>query len=175
MRLAMKLPKTFADKHSGLVNVVIETPKGSRNKFAFEHDSWLFRLKKILPSGLVFPLDFGFIPRSEGDDGDPIDVLVVVEQGTYPGCLLECRLIGIIQGEQTGKDGDTDRNDRLVAVPEASVEYANLRDIAEFSRGHLNALEHFFVYYNAMEGKRYRLLGTEGPEAALKTLKKATK
>jgi inorganic pyrophosphatase len=171
----MKLPKAFLDEEKGLVNVVVETPKGSRNKFAFDKHSWLFRLKKILPSGLVFPLDFGFVPRSEADDGDPIDVLVVVEQGTYPGCLLECCLIGIIEGEQTEKDGKTERNDRLLAVPEASVEYANLRDIAEFSREHLNDLAHFFVYYNAMEGKSYKLLGTEGPDEAWKAIKKALK
>lgn len=171
----MKLPKAFLDDDKRLVNVVVETPKGSRNKFAFDKHSWLFRLKKILPSGLVFPLDFGFVPRSEADDGDPIDVLVVVEQGSYPGCLLECRLIGIIEGEQTKESGKTERNDRLLAVPEASVEYAKLRDISDFSREHLSDLEHFFVYYNAMEGKRYRLLGTKGPEAALDALKKALK
>lgn len=171
----MKLPPAFVKHEDNRINVVIETPKGSRNKFSFEKDTWLFRLKKVLPSGLVFPMDFGFIPHTKGEDGDPIDVLVVVEQATYPGCLLECRLLGIIEGEQTDQDGTVERNDRLVAVPEVSIEYARLANIRSIADEHLKDLEHFFIYYNAMAGKQYKLLGVRGPEAALEAVKKAMK
>lgn len=169
----MKLPPAFVKEEEGLVNVIIETPKGSRNKYAFEEESWLFKLKKVLPSGTVFPLDFGFIPATKAGDGDPIDVLVVMEQGTYPGTLLECRLIGIIEGEQTGRDGKAERNDRLLAVPDATIEYTPLKDIGDFGHEHLRDLEHFFVYYNEMAGKKYKLLGTKGPQAAIAAVKKA--
>jgi inorganic pyrophosphatase len=171
----MKLPPAFVKGEEDIVNVVIETPKCSRNKFVFDEDSWLFRLRKVMPSGLVFPMDFGFIPTTKAGDGDPIDVLVAVEQGTYPGCLLECRLLGIIEGEQTEKDGTVERNDRLVAVPDVSIEYARLKDMDSFSDEHLKDLEQFFIYYNALAGKKYKLLGTKGPTAALKAVKKAMK
>jgi inorganic pyrophosphatase len=171
----MKLPPAFVKGEEDIVNVIIETPKGCRNKFNFDKSSWLFKLKKVMPSGLVFPMDFGFIPNTKGEDGDPLDVLVAVEQGTYPGCVLECRLLGVIEGEQTEKNGTVERNDRLVAVPEVSIEYARLRDMKDFSEEHLKDLEHFFIYYNKMAGKKYRLLGTKGPTAALNAIKKAMK
>ncbi len=171
----MKLPPAFVEDSEDIVNVVIETPKGSRNKFVFEKDSWLFRMSKILPFGLVFPLDFGFIPHTKAGDGDPIDVLVVVNEGTYPGCLLQCRLIGIIEGEQTEKGNKTERNDRLLAVPDISIEYSGLKDVKDLGGEYLKDLEGFFVYYNKMAGKKYKLLSTKGPKAALAAVKKAMK
>jgi inorganic pyrophosphatase len=171
----MKLPPAFVKGRKNIVHVIIETPKGSRNKFSFEKDSWLFLLKRVLPSGVVFPMDFGFVPHTRAGDGDPLDALVMMEQGTYPGCLLECRLLGIIEGEQTEEDGTRVRNDRLVAVPDMSIEYARLRDMKSFAEEHLKDLEHFFIYYNKMAGKQYRLLGTKGPAAALNAVKNAMK
>jgi inorganic pyrophosphatase len=173
--MAVKLPPAFVEGEKSLVNVVIETPKGSRNKYAFDESSWLFRLKKILPSGTVFPLDFGFIPNTKAGDGDPIDALVVMEQGSYPGCLLECRLLGIIEAEQTERDGTVERNDRLLAVPAKSIEYAGMKDMDSFTEEHLKDLEHFFMYYNDMAGKKFKLLGTKGPMAALNAVKKGIK
>jgi inorganic pyrophosphatase len=84
-------------------------------------------------------------------------------------------LLGIIEGEQTEKDGTVERNDRLVAVPDVSIEYARLKDMDSFSDEHLKDLEQFFIYYNALAGKKYKLLGTKGPAAALKAVKKAMK
>ena len=170
----MNLPPAFVEGEKGLVNVVIETPKGSRNKFAFQEDSWLFLLKKILPAGTAFPLDFGFIPGTKAEDGDPLDVLVVMEQSTYPGCLLRCRPIGIIQGEQTQKGSPKkERNDRVIAVPDVSKDYAHIKSIKDLNDDHLNDLTHFFMYYNEMEGGSYKLIGTEGAKAALLAIKDA--
>ena len=170
----MKLPPAFVEEEKNLINVVIETPKGSRNKFAFDEDSWLFLLKKILPAGTSFPLDFGFIPGTKASDGDPLDVLVVMEQGTYPGCLLRCRPVGIIKGEQTKKDNPKkERNDRVIAVPDASKDYAHIRDIKNLNEDHVRDLAHFFMYYNEMEGGSYSLLSTDGPRAALSAIKDA--
>lgn len=85
------------------VQVIIETPKGSRNKYAWDTDQQIFALRKVLPEGMAFPHDFGFIPSTEGDDGDPIDVLVLMDQPVFTGCLVKARLIGVIEGRQTEK------------------------------------------------------------------------
>ena len=83
-----------------LLRVVIETPKGSRNKYAFDPEEKVFGLKKVLPAGMAFPYDFGFIPSTLGEDGDPVDVLVLMDEPAFTGCVLKCRIIGIIEGEQ---------------------------------------------------------------------------
>ena len=113
MKLLRKL-KPF-DRKSGNLNVVIDTPKGSRNKYAFDTERKIFQLKRVLPVGMAFPYDFGFIPSTKADDGDPVDVLVLMDEPAFPGCLLKCRVIGVIEGEQ-GKKKQKERNDRIIAV-----------------------------------------------------------
>src|SRR5437764_14318801 len=103
----------FSD--DGDLNVIVETPMGSRNKYAYEPDLGLFQLRKALPQGMVFPFDFGFIPSTQGGDGDPLDVLLLTEEAAYPGCLIRARLLGVIEAEQKGKD-KAEKNDRLVAA-----------------------------------------------------------
>src|SRR6202051_786735 len=99
------LDKKDKDKNDNLlIQVVIETPKGSRNKYDFDSEEKVFRLKKVLPAGMTFPYDFGFVPRTLADDGDPVNVLVLMDEPAFPGCLLKCRIIGIIEGEQKGKN-----------------------------------------------------------------------
>ena len=113
-----------------LLQVVIETPAGSRNKFAFDPDQSVFALKKVLPAGMVFPYDFGFLPQTLAPDGDPIDVLLLMDEPAYPGCLVASRLIGVIEGEKI--DGKKKvRNDRLVAVANANHMYANIRKLED--------------------------------------------
>ena len=112
---------------------VIETPKGSRNKFDYDPDSNLFMLGGLLPEGMIFPFDFGFIPSTLGDDGDPLDVMVLLDAPTHVGCLVDIRIIGIIQARQTEK-GKTRKNDRLLAVAIHSYDHENLTTIQEVSR-----------------------------------------
>ncbi len=169
----MKLPEAFADKQQNLINVVVETPKGSRNKFAYDEASGFFRLRKILPAGTAFPLDFGFIPHTRGEDGDPLDVLVLMEQSTYPGCLLECRVIGVILAEQLDKGKTTPvRNDRILAIPDVSEDYIHIKTIEEIGKHRLNDLIHFFQYYRMMSGGEFNCLGTEGAATALSIIEK---
>src|ERR1700759_2292775 len=114
------------NKKDGLLQVIIETPAGSRNKFAFDPDQGIFALKKVLPAGMVFPYDFGFLPQTLAPDGDPIDVLLLMDEPAFPGVAVKARLIGVIEGEQV--DGKKKiRNDRLVAVAEANHMYAGIR------------------------------------------------
>jgi inorganic pyrophosphatase len=110
-------PDTLApfDKDKSAIVVIIETPKGSRNKYAFDVKERIFVLKKVLPAGMSFPYDFGFIPSTIGGDGDPLDVLVLMDEPAFAGCKLSCRVIGIIEGEQ-GSKKKKERNDRIVAI-----------------------------------------------------------
>src|SRR5438046_10317631 len=112
MKVLRKL-KPF-DRKSGHLNVVIDTPKGCRNKYAFDLELNAYKLKSVLPHGTVFPFDFGSIPGTVADDGDPLDALVLMDEPAFCGCLIESRLIGVIEAEQS-EDGKTERNDRLLA------------------------------------------------------------
>ena len=161
-------------KKDGLLQVIIETPAGSRNKFAFDPDQGIFSLKSVLPAGMVFPYDFGFLPQTLAPDGDPIDVLLLMDEPAFPGCAVLARLIGVIEGEQL--DGkEKIRNDRLVAVAEANHMYANIRKLKDLPDKWVKELQDFFVNYHSLEGKKYRLLGCKGADAALRLIKKAQK
>jgi inorganic pyrophosphatase len=162
------------DKKDGTLQVIVETPKGSRNKFAFDPDQGIFALKKVLPAGMVFPYDFGFLPQTIADDGDPIDVLLLMDEPAFTGCAVRAVLIGVIEGEQV--DGKKKvRNDRLLAVAEANHMYSNIRKLADLPKKFLDELQDFFVNYHNLEGKKYKLLGCKGTDKALDLIKKAHK
>src|SRR5918998_6594209 len=115
---------------SGELNAIIETPKGSRNKYDFDEDAGLFKLGGVLPSGAVFPFDFGFVPSTVGGDGDPLDVLVLMDEPAFTGCLVRVRLLGVIEAEQTEQDGETMRNDRLVGLAAESRLHRKVRSLS---------------------------------------------
>src|ERR1700749_1895640 len=166
-----KLKPTTKDD---LLQVIIETPAGSRNKFAFDPDQSVFALKKVLPAGMVFPYDFGFLPQTLAPDGDPIDVLLLMDEPAFPGCAVKSRLIGVIEGEQL--DGKKRiRNDRLVAVAEVNHMYANIRRLKDLPTKWVDEVQDFFVNYHGLEGKKYELLGCKGHDVALSLIKKAHK
>jgi inorganic pyrophosphatase len=141
------------------IQVMVESPKGFNQKFDFDPKEQRFRLNKILPAGLVFPFDFGMIPGTKGEDGDPLDVIVISEGATFPGCLIECRLIGAFRAEQTERDGKTMRNDRFVGVPGVSQLFSEITSLEELPDAILNQLEHFFRNYNEQAGKEFRVTG----------------
>jgi inorganic pyrophosphatase len=149
------------------IQVIIETPKGSRNKYAFDPKQRVFELKKVLPAGMSFPYDFGFIPSTRADDGDPVDVLVLMDEPAFPGCLLKCRVIGVIEGEQKSKK-EKERNDRIVAVEQDNHSFADIRHIRDLGDQFLQELEEFFVNYHELTGKEYKILGVKGPAGAYK-------
>ena len=153
-----------------MLRVVIETPKGSRNKFAFDSDLRVFELKKVLPSGMAFPYDFGFVPSTEADDGDPVDVLVLMDEPAFPGCVLTCRAIGVIQGEQEeGKK--VERNDRIIAIEKDAHSWADVKSVDDLGKQFCKELEEFFVNYHRLSGSKYRVLGMKGPKEALMLVK----
>jgi inorganic pyrophosphatase len=165
-----KLPAR--DPDSDHVNVVVDTPKGSRNKYKYDEKSQVWRLTKMLPLGSEFPFDFGFIPSTKGDDGDPLDVLVLTEEPSFAGCILPTILIGVLEAEQTEK-GNTVRNDRLIGVVETPHNPPPVRALDELDESRIREIEHFFVSYNEAEGRKFKPLGRHGRERANELLEAA--
>jgi len=160
-----QLPAWESD--TGRLLVVIETPRGSRNKYKYEPKYANMRLDKMLPLGAAFPYDFGFVPSTKAEDGDPIDVLVIMDEAAFAGCVVTTRLIGVIEAEQT--DGDkTIRNDRLVAVLDTARNPATIRSLDELDTHRLDELERFFISYNEAEGRQFKPIGRHGPKKAEK-------
>ena len=170
----MRFPKAYTKKHKA-VNVIIETPYKSRNKFDYDKDSGLFKFAKVIPSGMEFPCDMGFIPHTEGEDGDPLDALVLMDELTYPGCLVECRLLGALKAVQKEKDGEEMRNDRFILVPAEMEEYDHLENISDLNKNKVEAIARFFENYNRAEGKKFVLEEIIGAEEAHAMIRKAEK
>jgi inorganic pyrophosphatase len=155
------------------VTVIIETPKGKGQKYDFDPQQGYFFLKKIMPAGMVFPFDFGFIPGTLGEDGDPIDIIVISEIETFPGCAMECRIVGAIKALQQERDGATMRNDRFIAIPVVSQLYANVDALSQFPKNIMDQLEQFFQNYNAQAEKKFTVLERSTAKQALKMLEEA--
>lgn len=150
-----------------MLQVIIETPRGSRNKYSFDPEQRIFRLKSELPAGMVFPFDFGFVPQTAGGDGDPLDVLVLMDQPAFPGCAVLVRPLGVMEIEQTER-GKSFRNDRLIAVSETSQLYANLKTLDDIPRQALTEIDEFFTNYHRLQGKQSRTLAMKDAAAAKK-------
>jgi|GEM_PF-356859 inorganic pyrophosphatase len=162
LRVPMKLAPFDDD---GDLLAVVETPKGSRNKYSWDDARGLFRLKSVLPAGAVFPFDFGFVPSTRGGDGDPLDVLLLMDERAFPGCLVRARLVGVIEAEESRK-GKKKRNDRLIAVAEKSRAWDAVEELDDLDESLVSEIEHFFVSYNAFNGKKFEPIGRSGSERA---------
>jgi inorganic pyrophosphatase len=150
------------------IDIVIETPRGSAEKYNYDPELHLFKLKKILPAGMVFPYDFGFIPGTKGDDGDPLDIIVISEFHSFPGCLMKCRVIGAIEAEQSEKKRSDKmiRNDRFIAIPKVAKMFAEFDSIRDLPGQVLEELGQFFINYNKIEEKKFKVLSIiDGKEA----------
>jgi inorganic pyrophosphatase len=150
------------------VDVVVETPKGSAQKYNYVPKTPFFKLSKILPAGMVFPYDFGFIPKTEGEDGDPLDVIVISEFNSFPGVIIKCRIIGGIKAEQSAEKDSKKmiRNDRFLAVPTCSNIFEDIEKMEDLPKQITSQLEEFFVNYNKLEGKKFKALDNMGAKEA---------
>jgi inorganic pyrophosphatase len=137
-------------------NVIVETPRGSRTKFAYDPETGLFRAKKLLAMGFAFPFAFGFFPSTRGEDGDPLDVLLVSDADLPTGTLVRCRLIGGIAIEET-IEGETRRNDRLLAVPLLRHQDRPPYEVSDIPSAELKDIEDFLVAYQAADGKETKV------------------
>jgi inorganic pyrophosphatase len=118
------------EMRSETVQVIVETPRGSRNKYKLDEQTGRIKLSKVMPEGMVFPYDFGFFPGIRAQDGDPLDILLLSDEATFPGCQIDCRLLGVLLARQRDKEGKENRNDRIIAVAEASVVYSEVTALA---------------------------------------------
>jgi inorganic pyrophosphatase len=160
------------DKAKRQCEAIIETPKGRRNKFKYKPESGSFALSNLLPQGFSFPFDFGFIPSTAADDGDPLDIIVLMDEPAHVGCSLEVRLIGVVEVEQT-EEGKTSRNDRLVAVAVRSFDYKDVKSISDLNQALVEQVSEFLGLYNKNSGKRDEVKGVQGPARAIKLLEEA--
>jgi inorganic pyrophosphatase len=133
-----------------------------------------FTLAKPLLVGLIYPYDWGFVPSTKADDGDPLDVMVIHDAATYPGLVLRCRPVGILAVVQSSR-GKTERSDRLFAVPDRSPFEGKLQDIRHLPKRAIAELEQFFESTDALESKKLKFLGWHRPQRAIKAIKKASK
>jgi inorganic pyrophosphatase len=139
-------------------DIIVETTKGSRHKYDYDPVSRFFKLKKIMPEGMTFPYDFGFIPGTKGEDGDPLDIIVISESGTFTGCMIECRVIGGIKGIQEEK-GKELRNDRFLAVPVTTKIFEKVHEVDDLPGKIIEELGSFFINYNKAAGKKFTVAG----------------
>lgn len=153
------------------INVIIETPKGSRNKLDYDPDLGVFELAGVLPEGSVFPYDFGFVPCTLGEDGDPLDVLVFMDQSVSTGCLVSARLIGVIEANQTEREGKTNPNHRLLAVATRAHTHSDVNALTDLRPGMVDEIEHFFISYNQTKGKRFQPTARGGQERAIEIVR----
>jgi len=165
-----RLP-TF-DPETGEIMAVVETPKGSRNKYNYDGRWGAFRLGGVLSEGMSFPYDFGFIPSTLGEDGDPIDVLILLDVPVVVGCLVTVRLLGVIEAEQQERDGQRMRNDRLIAAATHAHTHEHIRTAEDLPPYLLREIEGFFAQYNQLRGKQFEPLRQGGPDRARSLLER---
>jgi len=157
------------DATANILHVIIETPRGGRAKFTFDPKLEAFVLTKALLFGLSYPYDWGFIPSTKAADGDPLDAIVFHEATTYPGTVLKCRLLGVLEVSQTEK-GKTLRNDRVIATPAENPRYKSLR---EFTSALRKELEEFFSATHTSDGVKLRFIGWKSPRTAWRLINEA--
>lgn len=166
--LVHDLPPFDAQHH---LRVVVETPRGANIKIKYDEDLGCFSLSRILPLGVTYPYDFGFVPQTLAQDGDPLDVMVLIDALTYPGVVISCRLLGALQVEERGLRGRP--NHRLVAVPAKAARKDELRNFSDLGRRMQQELERFFVMSSSFTSKDPVVRGWVGPDAAYEMVQRS--
>ena len=164
----LKLP--IGPRAPELVNAVIEIPREGINKYEYDKELHVFRLDRNLFSPVHYPGDYGFIPSTLGDDGDPLDVLVLVDAPSFPGCVLTVRPIGVLEMTDQGQ-GD----EKILAVGEANPRYNDVKNYTDVYPHVLKEITHFFSIYKDLEGKNVEVHGWKDLDHALTVIEKARK
>src|SRR5580704_18084294 len=150
------------------VTAVVEIPSGSRNKYELDKATGLFRLDRVLYSAVSYPGDYGLIPRTLHEDGDPLDILVTVEEPTFTGCQISVRPIGVLKMLDRGEP-----DDKILGVPWDDPRYEEYYDIADFPQHYLKEIEHFFLIYKDLEGRRVEIRGWQGSQVAMQVIQES--
>ena len=153
-----------------VVYVVVEVPKRSRNKYEYDKSAGVIKLDRVLYSSLHYPGDYGFIPRTYHDDGDPMDILVMVNEPSFPGCVIEARPIGLFRMSDKGES-----DDKILAVPSTDPNFKGYRKLEDIPQHFLSEVSHFFSVYKDLQRVRVEVHGWEGPDTALAEIRRAIK
>jgi inorganic pyrophosphatase len=155
-----------SEAQSTVIDVMIEIPTGSRNKYEYDHENHVIRLDRRLFTATTYPADYGFVPDTLSNDGDPLDALVLVADPTFPGCMVRARILGVFfMRDEAGLDA------KLMTVLEHDPQWDNANDIADLPKHLLNEIEHFFSIYKDLEPEKHtEVKGFEGREAAMAEL-----
>jgi inorganic pyrophosphatase len=160
---------------TGDLRVVIETPRGSRNKYSYDPDCDCMQLSTVLPEGMVFPYDFGFVPSTLGADGDPLDVLILMDEPVVPGCIVRVRLIGAIEAQQKEKDERWTRNDRLIAIATHAQTHDGAKRFSDLRSHLIDEIKEFFVTYNKLRNRKFKPQDDASPQKALNLVRQGMK
>lgn len=150
----MDLLRIPSQPKPGLINVLIEIPAGSKNKYEFDKDLQAFALDRVLYSSVQYPYDYGFIPNTLADDGDPLDGMVLMDQPTFPGCVIAARPIGMLEMIDGG-----DRDEKILCVPDKDPRYAQVKSLKDVAAHRLDEISEFFKTYKNLEKKVTEILG----------------
>ncbi|MGB5974377.1 MAG: inorganic diphosphatase [Nodosilinea sp.] len=150
----MDLSRIPAQPEPGLLNVLVEIAGGSKNKYEFDKDLNAFILDRVLFSSVKYPYDYGFVPNTLADDGDPLDGMVLMDEPTFPGCVIAARPIGMLEMIDGG-----DRDEKILCVPAEDPRYANVKSLEDVASHRLDEIAEFFRSYKNLEKKVTEILG----------------
>ncbi len=150
-------------KIPSVINVIVEIPKGSQNKYEYDKKRGIIKLDRVLFSPFFYPGEYGIIPQTYAEDGDPMDALVLVTNHTYPGVLIESRPIGMLRMKDGGE-----MDNKILCVAKDDIRYENLKDITDLDKHYLKEIGHFFEVYKHLEGKKVEILGWKNAASAKK-------
>lgn len=167
-----RLPNAL-DLAAKTCRAIIETPEGRRSKYNYDPESGLFRLHSLLPEGLAFPLDLGFIPSTLAEDGGALDVMVFTDEPSPVGALIDARIVGVIAADQDGEPARS-RNDRIIGVAQVSRLYQAVHTLADLGKAYVENLTRFWATKGEIENKGFRVLGVHGPEEAVDLVRLAS-
>lgn len=166
----MDLSLIPAQPKLGLINVLIEIPAGSKNKYEFDKDMQAFALDRVLYSSVQYPYDYGFVPNTLADDGDPLDGMVIMDQPTFPGCVIAARPIGMLEMVDGG-----DRDEKILCVPDKDPRYANVKSLKDIQQHRLDEIAEFFQSYKNLEKKEVKILGWQDVDKVLPLVEECVK
>lgn len=150
------------------INVIIEIPKHSKNKYEIDKETGLIKLDRVMHTAQDYPFDYGFVPQTHWHDGDPLDVVLLTTYPLYPGILVSVRPVAVVHMVDAG-----DRDEKIIGVPAKDPRFAHVKDLGDINPHTLKELEHFFLTYKKLQDKDVDITGVEGFEAAKKTILEA--
>lgn len=166
----MDLTRIPPQPKPGLINVLIEITAGSKNKYEFDKDLNAFALDRVLYASVQYPWDYGFVPNTLADDGDPLDGMVIMDEPTFPGCVIAARPIGMLEMIDGG-----DRDEKILCVPDKDPRYSQVKSLKDIPQHRLDEIAEFFRTYKNLEKKETKILGWQDIDQVMPLVEKCIK